>query len=79
MPTRRALAFIFCTVTLDCLALGLMLASSAAMAHSAPWNPAACNISPPRKNPTPFIAFFDPVNQATQRNNWPDPPSDVVR
>ena len=25
MPTRRALAFIFCTVTLDCLALGLML------------------------------------------------------
>ena len=25
MPSRRALAFIFCTVTLDCLALGLML------------------------------------------------------
>jgi len=25
MPPRRALAFIFCTVTLDCLALGLML------------------------------------------------------
>ena len=25
MPTRPALAFIFCTVTLDCLALGLML------------------------------------------------------
>jgi DHA1 family tetracycline resistance protein-like MFS transporter len=25
MNTRRALAFIFCTVTLDCLALGIML------------------------------------------------------
>ena len=23
----------------------------------------------------PFIAFFEPVNHATQRNNWPAPPS----
>jgi hypothetical protein len=33
---------------------------------------------PPTKKPAPFIAFFDPVNQATHLNNCPEPPSDVA-
>ena len=33
---------------------------------------------PPTKKPAPFIAFLEPVNQATHLNNCPEPPSDVA-
>ena len=33
---------------------------------------AASSSRPPRKKPTPFIAFLLPVNHATQRNSRPD-------
>ena len=33
---------------------------------------------PPTKKPAPFIAFFEPVNQATQRNNCPSRPREVA-
>jgi len=41
------------------------------MIQSAGAKPAASSRKPPRKKPRPFIAFFEPVNQATQRNNCP--------
>ena len=31
------------------------------------WNPVIVSIAAPRKNPTPFSAFFEPVRTATQR------------
>jgi hypothetical protein len=40
--------------------------------------PTVCSSSPPAKKPKPFIAFFEPVNQATHLNNWPLPPSEVA-
>ena len=48
-------------------------ASIAAINHSAGRNPTACSSAPPTKNPIPLVAFFEPVNQATQRNNCPAP------
>src|SRR5487761_2410336 len=47
------------------------IASIPAISHSAGRNPTTCNRNPPMKNPAPLVAFFDPVNQATQRNNCP--------
>ena len=47
-------------------------ASPAAMAQSAPAKPSTSSSSPPRKKPTPFIAFLLPVKKATQRNNCPE-------
>ena len=47
-------------------------ASSAAMAHSDCWKPSVCSSSPPRKKPTPFIAFLLPVKKATHLNSWPE-------
>ena len=47
-------------------------ASSAAIAHSAAWNPSACSSTPPRKKPAPFIAFLLPVKKATHLNSRPD-------
>ena len=34
--------------------------------------------SPPTKKPKPFIAFFEPVNHATQRNSWPGAAAEVA-
>ena len=42
---------------------------SAAIAHSETWNPSLSSKSPPRKKPTPFIAFLLPVNHATHLNS----------
>ena len=53
-------------------------ARSAAIAHSAPRKPSRSSNSPPRKNPTPFIAFLLPVNQATHLNNCPDASPAVI-
>ena len=36
-------------------------------------NPPICSSSPPMKKPAPLVAFFEPVNQATQWNNCPAP------
>src|SRR3990167_1496156 len=47
-------------------------ASPPAIAHSAAWKPSHCNSTPPRKKPTPFIAFLLPVKKATHLNSWPD-------
>ena len=47
-------------------------ASMPAISHSAGRNPTTCSRKPPMKKPAPLVAFFDPVNQATQRNNCPD-------
>ena len=55
-----------------------MKASAAAISHSAPRKPMVSSNRPPTKKPTPFIAFFEPVNQATHLNNCPEPPSDVA-
>ena len=40
--------------------------------------PTICSRKPPTKKPAPFVAFFEPVNQATQRNNCPRALSDVA-
>ncbi|MDT4863773.1 hypothetical protein FQZ97_984950 [compost metagenome] len=40
-------------------------ASTAAMASTAPLNSNNASKAPPRKKPTPFNAFFDPVRIAT--------------
>jgi hypothetical protein len=40
--------------------------------------PTVSSKRPPTKKPAPFIAFFEPVNQATHLNSWPDPPSKVA-
>ena len=47
---------------------------SPAISQSPSRKPIVVNITPPRKNPTPFMAFFEPVNQATQRKR-PSPSS----
>ena len=46
-------------------------ASMPAISHNAGRKPANCSRKPPMKKPAPLVAFFDPVNQATQRNNCP--------
>ena len=38
-----------------------MTASTAAMPQTAAWKPASPSSAAPRKNPSPFTAFFDPV------------------
>ena len=43
------------------------MSTSAARASAAVWNPKIVSSAPPRKKPTPFSAFFDPVRIATQR------------
>ena len=53
-------------------------ASNAAISHSAVLNPTRSSNSPPRKKPMPFIAFFEPVNQATHRNSCPLPSAEVA-
>ncbi|MDT4873180.1 hypothetical protein FQZ97_1084090 [compost metagenome] len=40
-------------------------ASTAAMASTAPVKPSSASKAPPRKKPTPFRAFFEPVRMAT--------------
>ena len=50
-----------------------MSASRAAIAHRAERKPMISSSSPPRKKPTPFIAFFDPVNHATHLKSCPLP------
>ena len=40
-------------------------ARTAAIANTAPVNPINASNAPPRKNPTPFSAFFEPVRIAT--------------
>ena len=50
-------------------------AEHAAISQSAPRKPSNSSSSPPTKKPTPFIAFFEPVNHATHLNSWPEPPS----
>ena len=52
--------------------------SRAAIIHSAWVKPARSSRRPPTKNPIPFIAFFEPVNQATHRNNCPLPSAEVA-
>src|SRR5450631_3806898 len=47
-------------------------ASRPAIVHKDTWNPRRSSSRPPRKKPTPFIAFLLPVNQATHLNSWPD-------
>jgi hypothetical protein len=46
-------------------------ASAAAIAATAPRNPASSSSAPPRKKPAPFSAFFEPVSAATQRYSAP--------
>ena len=41
--------------------------SAPAMIATAAANPTVASSAPPRKNPMPFSAFFEPVNAATQR------------
>jgi hypothetical protein len=48
------------------------------MAHSESWKPSVCSSTPPRKKPTPFMAFLLPVNQATHLNSWLLPPSSAL-
>ena len=47
-------------------------ASSAAISHNDRRKPSVCSSTPPRKKPTPFIAFLLPVKKATHLNNWPE-------
>src|SRR5665213_4159757 len=53
-------------------------ASIAAMSQRAGRNPTISSRKPPAKKPKPFIAFFEPVNHATQRKSCPAPPSEVA-
>ena len=46
---------------------------SAAISHSAPRNPISWSKRPPAKKPSPFMAFFEPVNHATHLKSWPAP------
>ncbi len=55
-----------------------MTPSRAAMSQSACWKPTRSSSNPPIKKPMPFIAFFDPVNHATQRNSCPLPSAEVA-
>ena len=41
------------------------------MAYSPPAKPSVDNKTAPRKNPSPLIAFFDPVNSATHLYSAP--------
>ncbi len=41
------------------------------MLHTAASNPATARSAAPRKKPSPFTAFFDPVSAATQRKRPP--------
>ncbi len=50
-------------------------ASAAAIAATAPRNPASSSSAPPRKKPAPFSAFFEPVSAATQRYSAPSAPA----
>src|SRR5664279_102766 len=43
------------------------MSTSVASVRTAVWNPKMVSSRPPRKKPTPFSAFFDPVRIATQR------------
>ena len=52
-------------------------ANSPAMAHKETWKPSWSSKRPPRKKPTPFMAFLLPVNQATHLKSWPEPDSAV--
>src|SRR5271166_1278261 len=49
-----------------------------AISHKAPGKPIVSSRRPPTKKPMPFIAFLEPVNQATHLKSWPEPPSDVA-
>ncbi len=40
-------------------------ANAMAMDRTAPWNPSTVRSRPPRKKPTPFNVFFEPVSSAT--------------
>jgi hypothetical protein len=42
------------------------------MAHSAAWKPSVCSSTPPRKKPTPFMAFLLPVKNATHLKSLPE-------
>ena len=55
-----------------------MTPSSAAISQSACWKPTRSSNNPPTKKPMPFIAFFEPVNHATQRNSCPLPSAEVA-
>ncbi len=55
-----------------------MVPSRPAIAQSAGLKPMTSRSRPPTKKPTPFIAFFDPVNQATHRKSWPLPSDEVA-
>ena len=46
-------------------------ASTAAIARTAPANPSSVSSAPPRKNPTPLSAFFEPVRMATHLYSVP--------
>ena len=50
-----------------------MTPSNPAISQSAARKPAISSSRPPTKKPMPFIAFFEPVNQATHRNSCPLP------
>src|SRR5271165_4766445 len=54
------------------------ITSSAAITQSADLKPRIWSSTPLAKKPKPFIAFFEPVNHATQRNSCPAPPSEVA-
>ncbi len=45
--------------------------NTAAIAATAYWKPIKDNNAPPKKNPAPFKAFFDPVRIAIHLNNAP--------
>ena len=46
-------------------------AKTPAIAQTAASNPASARRTAPRKNPSPFTAFFDPVSADTQRKRPP--------
>jgi hypothetical protein len=49
-----------------------------AISQSAGRKPTRSSNNPPTKKPMPFMAFFEPVNHATQRNSWPLPSAEVA-
>src|SRR5579872_1397773 len=51
---------------------------SPAISHSAGLKPSVSSRRPPRKKPTPFMAFFEPVKYATHRKSWPLPAAEVA-
>ncbi len=52
--------------------------SSSTKSHRAGLKPTVVSSSPPTKKPIPLVAFLDPVNQATQRNSWLLPSTEVI-